>query len=273
MATTGRKSACGAGVRPKREGRFKGSRAMAVDEEAGTTDRSGVSCTRLSMRKVAVFWPTCCASGQNGHRMGSGPRLARTLLWLGQRTACWVCSPVRRIAVRCCRQDGTFAYGILICSLSIEQALVMLQRSHSLATDPVAALGAYVNYYDLRGGGIETTFKGDKQGLGLTKRNKKRFEAQYMLVLLGSLAHNVVVWARRWLSCHMLQHYGLLRMVRDVFHVSGMLRFAPSGSVVQIILNQEAGLAHAFLCPLQALLAPFQVVVNLGEILGSLNVK
>jgi hypothetical protein len=49
-------------------------------------------------------------------------------------------------------------------------------------------------------------------------------------------------------------------------HVSGVLRFDASGSVVQIILNQQAGLAHAFLCPLQTLLAPLQVVVNLGEI-------
>jgi hypothetical protein len=56
---------------------------------------------------------------------------------------------------------------------------------------------AYVTCYDQRGGGIETAFKGDKQGLGLTKRNKKRFEAQHMLVLLGSLAHHAVIWARR----------------------------------------------------------------------------
>jgi hypothetical protein len=43
--------------------------------------------------------------------------------------------------------------------------------------DPVAVLAAYVTFYDQRGGGIETSFKGDKQGLGLTQRNKKRFEA------------------------------------------------------------------------------------------------
>ena len=42
--------------------------------------------------------------------------------------------------------------------------------------------------------------KGDKQGLGITKRNKKRFEAQQMLVQLGALAHNVLVWAREWLA-------------------------------------------------------------------------
>jgi hypothetical protein len=154
---------------------------------------------------------------------------------------------------------------VLICTLSVEHVLAVLGRSRSQAADPVAVLAAYVTFYDQRGGGIETSFKGDKQGLGLTKRSKKRFEAQHMLVLLGSLVHNVVVWARQWLSCHKIQHYGLLRMVRDVFHVSGLLRFDTSGSVVEIVLNQEAGLARSFLRPLQALLAPLQVVVNLGE--------
>jgi hypothetical protein len=156
-------------------------------------------------------------------------RLAKTVTeWIqdpvwSERSFGWVTEPatnyvrpVRRIAVRCRRQDGTFAYGVLICSLSVEQILMVLGRSSSQASDPVAILACYVSFYDQRGGGIETSFKGDKQGLGLTKRNKKRFEAQYMLVLLGSLAHNVVVWARRWLSCHKIQHYGLLRMVRDV---------------------------------------------------------
>lgn len=122
-----------------------------------------------------------------------------------------------------------------------------------------------MTFYDQRGGGIETSFKGDKQGLGLTKRSKKRFEAQHMLVLLGSLAHNVVVWARRWLNSHKIQHYGLLRMVRDVFHVSGLLRFDAAGSLGEVVLNQESGLARSFICPLRELLAPLHIVVNLGE--------
>jgi len=74
---------------------------------------------------------------------------------------------------------------VLICSLSAEQVLTVLARPSSQAADPVAVLLAYVTFYDQRGGGIETSFKGDKQGLGLTKRNKKRFEAQHMLVLRG----------------------------------------------------------------------------------------
>jgi len=108
--------------------------------------------------------------------------------------------------------------------------------------------------------------KGDKQGLGLTKRNKKRFEAQHLLVLLGSLAHNVVVWAR---SCNktvpQVRHLEILRMVRDVFHVSGFLCFDASGSLVEIVLNQGSRLAHLLIHSLQELLTPLSIVVNLGE--------
>jgi hypothetical protein len=188
----------------------------------------------------------------------------RSFGWVSEPATGYV-RPVVRIAVRCRRQDGTFAYGVLICALSTQQVLAVLGRPSSQATDPVAVLQAYVNLYDQRGGGIETSFKGDKQGLGLTTRTKKRFEAQHMLVLLGSLTHNVVVWARQWLSSHKIEHYGLLRMVRDVFHVSGLLRFDAAGSLVEVVLNQESCLAHSFIRPLQALLAPLQIVVTLGE--------
>jgi hypothetical protein len=185
----------------------------------------------------------------------------RSFGWVNETAPDYV-RPVQRIAVRCRRQDGTIAYGVLICSLSAQQVLAMLKRTSSQAAEPTAVLAAYVTFYDQRGGGIETSFKGEKQELGLTKRNKKRFEAQHMLVLLGSLAHNVVVWAHRWLTSPPIQHYGLLRMVRDVFHVSGLFRFDASGSVVEIVLNQEACLARSFIRPLQTLLAPLHIVVN-----------
>jgi len=57
-----------------------------------------------------------------------------------------------------------------------------------------------VSLYDQPGGGVETSFKGDHQGLGSTKRSKKRFEAQQMVVQLGTLAHHVVIWARSFLT-------------------------------------------------------------------------
>ena len=205
-------------------------------------------------------------------------RLAKTVAeWIQdpawpERSFGWVTEPalgyvrpVRRIAVRCRRQDGTFAYGVLICSLSAEQVLTLLARPSSQAADPVAVLLAYVTFYDQRGGGIETSFKGDKQGLGLPKRNKKRFEAQQLLVLLGSLAHNVVVWARDWLSSPQIARFGILRMVRDVFHISGILRFDALSQVVEIVLNQDAHLAHLLIRSWRELLTPFNIVVNLGE--------
>jgi hypothetical protein len=154
---------------------------------------------------------------------------------------------------------------VLICSLSAQQVLTVLGRPSSQAADPVAVLLAYVTFYDQRGGGIETSLKGDKQGLGLTKRNKKRFEAQHMLTRLRSLAHNVVLWARHWLAVPQVQQCGILRMVRDVFHVSGFLCFDAFGSVVAIVLNQDAHLARLLAQSLRALLTPLHIVVSLGE--------
>jgi hypothetical protein len=63
---------------------------------------------------------------------------------------------------------------------------------------------AYVSLYDQRGGGVETAFKEDKQGLGITKRSKKRFAAQQVVALLGALAHNVLTWAKRWMLPFMI---------------------------------------------------------------------
>jgi hypothetical protein len=112
---------------------------------------------------------------------------------------------------------------------------------------------------------VETSFKGDKQGLGLGTRSKKRFEAQQMVMLLGSLAHNVIIWARCWLASPALQHYGMLRMVRDVFHISGFLLADAYGQLTQIVLNQAAPLASALVDPLGQLLAGVPVALNLGQ--------
>src|SRR5436305_1656495 len=154
--------------------------------------------------------------------------------WVIETTQAYV-RPVKRIAVRCRKADGTFAYGVLISALSAQHVLTLTCQSLSLLSDPATLLLAYVTFYDQRGGGVETSFKGDKQGLGIGKRSKKRFEAQQMVMLLGSLAHNVVVRFRAWLAASpsQLRQYGMLRMVRDVFHVSGFLVMdAPGQQIV-----------------------------------------
>lgn len=186
----------------------------------------------------------------------------------------WVRTPtsayereVRRIAVRCRKKNGQWGIGVVISALSPEQVLELTGQSPAKLTDEAAVLLAYVYFYDARGGGVETAFKDDKQGLGITKRNKKRFEAQQMVMLLNELAHNVLIWARGWLVPHMpqLERYGLLRLVRDVWHISGFVEQDRHGQLTRIVLNQLAPLAQGLGAALQHLLAPAHVVVNLGQ--------
>ncbi len=84
-------------------------------------------------------------------------------------------------------------------------------------------------------------------------------------MLLACLAHNVIVWTRRWLASPSLQHYGLLRMVRDVFHISGFLLLTANGQLTEVVLNQAAPLASSLVASLGQLLAGVQVAVNLGQ--------
>jgi hypothetical protein len=175
--------------------------------------------------------------------------------------------PVVRIAVRCRKKNGQWGVGVLISTIDPQTILTLTNLSPTEWVHPDAELLAYGYFYDQRGGGVETALKGDKQGLGITKRNKKRFAAQQMLTLLGSLAHNLIVWARRWLLPQQpkLRRYGIRRMVRDVFQVSGTLVVDGVGHLVAIILNQAAPLARGLVAALARLLAPAHIAVNLGE--------
>ena len=89
-----------------------------------------------------------------------------------------------------------------------------------------------------------------------------------MLAQLGALAHNVIVWTRRWLAPHFpkVANLGILRMVRDVFHLSGCIVTNPFDHITQIVLNHLDPLASGLTAGLSALLAPEQVTVTLGEI-------
>jgi len=176
--------------------------------------------------------------------------------------------PLRRAAVRSKKKNGQWGIGVLLSTLTPEQVVPLARLPIDCLQDPVSVLLAYVYFYDLRSGGVETQIKGDRQGLGITKRNKKRFEAQEMLTQLNALAHNIVIWARDWLTpaYSRLRSFGILRMVRDVFQVSGLVVFHGEDHLCQIILNEADPLASDLCSGLGALLAPLPVVVNLGEI-------
>ena len=176
--------------------------------------------------------------------------------------------PVKRIAVRTRKKNGQWGIGVLISTLPLEEIGLLARISDKGWQDPLAVLLAYVYFYDLRGGGVETEIKQDKQGLGITKRNKKRFEAQQMMAQLNALAHNLIVWSRRWLAqtWHKVENLGILRMVRDVFHLSGLVHFRSDGSIERITLHQGDPFASGLCAGLSPLLATSHVAVNLDEI-------
>jgi hypothetical protein len=204
-------------------------------------------------KRVTVWYPDPKVPGREvGVVEGAAPEYVRA---------------VRRVAVRCRLANGQWKAAVLLSTVAPETVRGRTGQPAASPDDPAAAVLADVYFYDQRGGGIETSVKGDKQGLGITKRNKKRFEAQQMLVQLGALAHNVLVWARGWLApaAPAVSRYGIARLVRDLLGLSGAVETDSAGHVCRIVLNQASRLASRCLPAFQLLLAPAQVVVILGE--------
>jgi len=113
---------------------------------------------------------------------------------------------------------GTWAYGALVTNLHERSPLELIAL------------------YDARGGGVETDFRSDRQGLGLGKRRKRNLAAQQMLIYLAERVHNVLVWGAKELGPP-LNTYGALRLVRDVFQVDGYL-LVKHGQPLEIGLNR-----------------------------------
>jgi hypothetical protein len=174
--------------------------------------------------------------------------------------------PVRRIAIRHRKRNGQIWYQLLISTLEPRQVMELLSRPVEKIYEPELVALSYVQLYDKRGGAVEIEIKESKQGIGITRRRKKRAEAQQMVVLLNSLAHNVLVWARRWMSAPApkLKRYGLLRLVRDVLSVSGFLQINEDGEITSIVLNRSSAVARNFITAFQATLTDEGVAVELS---------
>jgi hypothetical protein len=84
---------------------------------------------------------------------------------------------------------------------------------------------ATVAHYDDRAG-IEADLKSDKHGLGLAGLRKHKLAAQTLVVLLMELAHNVLVWSRRWLAqrAPRLALFGVVRLLGEVWAVPGRVK-------------------------------------------------
>jgi len=191
-----------------------------------------------------------------------------------KRQAGWVklpfayAQPTRQLAVRCQTKKGKWRTAILVFNLGNDQLRWLNEQGKRSFSMPTDLIWLAVYAYDLRGGGVETAIKGSKQGLGITKRNKKSFHAQEMLLLLGQLAYNITGWIRNGLvSCQAkLRQFGMVRMVRDAFHIAGCLSFDADGHIVQISLNQAHELAAVFINAFASFLARDGTVANLRQI-------
>jgi Transposase DDE domain group 1 len=188
----------------------------------------------------------------------------RQLGWVNDGDGYDYARPIRRLAIRWPKNNGKFKHAMLLSTLEPEAVIALLKQPNHMVNDVQAVVLAYAHFYDLRGGTIEIEIKEDKQGIGIGKRSKKTFPSQQMVMLLNSLAHNVIVWSRRWLSnvSPRLARYGILRIVRDVLQISGFIRINSKQVIVGLVLNQASALA-AELQPALAKLVT--ITIELGE--------
>lgn len=156
--------------------------------------------------------------------------------------------PTRQLVLRKRKQNGQWSFHALIFTLTNQMLFELLQQPLPACPSDEQILMTALHFYDLRGGGLETQNKSDKQGLGLSRRNKHRFAAQEMLVLLAQLAHNLIIWTRNDLANTnpRFRKYGILRTVRDLFHIPGSIHITDHGRIDQITLHAQHPLAVAF---------------------------
>ena len=157
--------------------------------------------------------------------------------------------PTRQLAIRWPnKKKGGWFYGVMVFNLTNELIFELAHLPVPETYIELELISAIVDAYDLRGGGVETSYKNSKQGIGLLKRNKKCFHAQEMLVLLAQLAYNITRWVQNELAQHSatIASFGTLRIIRDAFQITGKIEFDTKGNIVSITLNQLHKLAQAF---------------------------
>ncbi len=132
--------------------------------------------TRKLIQSVATWYPDPKVAG-------------RSVGWIEQPHP--FAGPPLQIAIQSQQEGEKPTQPGLVVSLPQVEIVSMLGATVRYPLDPAQVALAVAHLYDLRGGGAETQNCQDKQGLGLTKRNKKSFAAQEMLVLLAELAHNL----------------------------------------------------------------------------------
>jgi hypothetical protein len=125
-----------------------------------------VHCKDYSVRRAATF-------AKYVREWVDDPRHPqRQLGWVAVKGVGYV-REVRRLMMKWRKKNGQICYSILLSTLEPNEVMQLLGQSGELISDSQAVLVAYARLYDERGGDVEIEIKESKQGLGLTKRNKK----------------------------------------------------------------------------------------------------
>lgn len=193
---------------------------------------------------------------------------------VADRQFAWVPVPhdyvraTRQLAVRRKDKKGAWKVRVLVTTLDHASLLWLAGQPFKKEPELIDLLCALAYAYDLRGGGVETSIKESKQGLGITKRNKRNFHAQEMLVLLAQLASNLLTWIRNEMTQHVSswQAFGNLRIVRDLFHITGKVKIDNQGHIRKITLNRDHIYASKFLAGIVPALSSYDLVLNLRQI-------
>jgi len=99
-------------------------------------------------------------------------------------------------------------------------------HNYYVTTLKLSSKRQYLSFYNARGGAEVEQFRGDKQGLSLAARRKRRFPAQVGFVLLTDLAHNLLAhFYHHALVGSRFESFGLKRIVRDLLNFPGRLVF------------------------------------------------
>lgn len=152
-----------------------------------------------------------CAKGFSGKRAGAWGREVQE--WLELSPNCrWAAlsphqlafaQPTRTIAVRWRAEND------------------LLKHALYIVTDMTSPIPVVCEQYGLRGQ-IEIDIRNDKQGLLLTHRRKRRWNAQETIILLNDLAHNWLTSFRKIaLSNTPLQDFGIYRLIHEVLNIPG----------------------------------------------------
>jgi hypothetical protein len=178
--------------------------------------------------------------------------------------------PTRQVALRWPhpKKPAGWQYSVLLCSLPDSALFPLARQLPPAVADPVSSLWAIVTAYDLRGGGVETANRGSKDGLQIHKRNKRRFAAQQMLLLLAELAYNLLTWLRPVLqaAAPVRAPLGVKRLLLDVLAIPGRIAWNEHHQVVRIKLHRDYAWAAALHAALRDPLATHGTSLHLGQI-------